>query len=102
MSTPPLPPASTLRRPPRFPTAAAATLALRVLARAAPLDLTVALNLDGGPVASQGIALDGFRRSVCGQWELAVHGDVRELLMPLLWSRARCWEMPIVLAVLPK
>src|SRR5262249_25654057 len=37
--------------------------------RQAPLELTVALNLDGGPVACQGIALNGFSRNICGQWE---------------------------------
>lgn len=68
----------------------------------APLDLTVALNLDGGPVASQGVAINGFHRSTCGQWELAVHDGALSLLTPLLRPRARCWEMPIVLAVLPK
>lgn len=70
--------------------------------REAPLDLAVALNLDGGPVASQGIALDGFHRSACGQWELAVHGSELKLLTPLLGTRARCWEMPVVLAVVKK
>ncbi|HEY4921434.1 MAG TPA: phosphodiester glycosidase family protein [Xanthobacteraceae bacterium] len=70
--------------------------------RAAPLDLAVALNLDGGPVASQGVALGGFHRHTCGQWELAVHDGALKLLTPLLRPRTRCWEMPIVLAVLPK
>ncbi len=75
---------------------------LAAFLRAAPLDLTVALNLDGGPVASQGIALGDFQRHTCGQWELAVHDGALRLLTPLLRPRARCWEMPIVLAVLPK
>jgi len=75
---------------------------LAAFLRAAPLDLVVALNLDGGPVASQGIALDGFTRHTCGQWELAVHDGALKLLTPLFRPRARCWEMPIVLAVVPK
>ena len=70
--------------------------------REAPLDLAEALNLDGGPVASQGVALGGFHRRTCGQWELAVHHGELKLLTPLLRPRTRCWEMPIVLAVLPK
>jgi len=70
--------------------------------RTSRLDLTLALNLDGGPVASQGIALNGFRRSTCGQWELATVRDQLKLLTPLFGARARCWAMPIVLAVLPK
>jgi hypothetical protein len=45
----------------------------------APLGLKLALNLDGGPVACQGISLDGFERRVC---EISA--------------------LPIVLAVFPK
>jgi uncharacterized protein YigE (DUF2233 family) len=66
----------------------------------APLDLALALNLDGGPVASQGIALNGYRRDYCGQWELAARGGRMRLLASIIGTR--CWEMPIVLAVLPK
>lgn len=75
---------------------------LAAFLRAAPLDLTIALNLDGGPVASLGVALDGFRRNTCGQWELNMRGGDLKSLTPLFRSRDRCWEMPIVLAVLPK
>jgi hypothetical protein len=72
---------------------------LAAFLHAAPLDLTVALNLDGGPVASQGIALDGFARHTCGRWELNVQDGALKLLTPLLRRRERCWEMPIALAV---
>ena len=75
---------------------------LAAFLRAAPLDLAMALNLDGGPVASQGVALNGFHRGTCGRWELRVQDGVLKSLTPLLRPRARCWEMPIVLAVLPK
>lgn len=66
----------------------------------APLDLVTALNLDGGPVACQGIALNGFRRDICGRWELATRGGQMKLLTPV-FGHAR-WAMPIVLAVFPK
>jgi len=67
--------------------------------RAAPLGLALALNLDGGPVASQGIALNGYRRKICGRFELAAHDD----RFSLLYERAtRCQDMPIALAVLPR
>jgi hypothetical protein len=72
---------------------------LAAFLKAAPLDLTVAVNLDGGPVASQGISLDGFARHTCGKWELIVRDGALRLLTPLLRPRARCWEMPIALAV---
>ena len=72
--------------------------------RTAPLGLTLALNLDGGPVASQGIALNGFHRKTCGRSELAAHDDRLSLLYGprMLLQGPRCWEMPIVLAVVPK
>lgn len=72
---------------------------LAAFLRRAPLELKLALNLDGGPVACQGISLDGFERRVCGKWELQVHdGRVSELVCCSRHTAA----MPIVLAVFPK
>jgi hypothetical protein len=68
--------------------------------RDALLDLAVALNLDGGPLACQGIALNGFRRNQCGRWELAAHDGKLDLLTPVFGETR--WGLPIVLAVLPK
>jgi Phosphodiester glycosidase len=68
--------------------------------RDAPLNLTLALNLDGGPVACQGIALDGYRRDFCGRWELAERDGALKLWQPLLGTGRAA--LPIVLAVLPK
>ncbi len=68
--------------------------------RDAPLDLAVALNLDGGPIACQGIALDGFRRDLCGRWELVPRDGRLRLLRPV-FATGR-WGLPIVLAVLPR
>lgn len=64
----------------------------------APLGLTYALNLDGGPVASQGISLNGFERRSIGQWE-AQFNDQNGSLLTCPYGT---WEMPIVLAVFPK
>lgn len=66
--------------------------------RQAPLGLTLALNLDGGPVACQGIALNGFERRSYGRWEIETKGDDVELLT---WPYGTV-AMPIVLAVFPK
>jgi hypothetical protein len=66
----------------------------------APLDLAAALNLDGGPVACQGIALNGFRRNQCGRWELSARNGRLDLLTPM-FGPVR-WSLPIVLAVFPK
>jgi hypothetical protein len=65
--------------------------------RGAPLDLALALNLDGGPVACQGVAFGNYRRDFCGEWELAVREGTLQLLGPVLGSRR--WGLPIVLAV---
>jgi len=67
--------------------------------RDAPLALTMALNLDGGPVACQGIALNGFTRKTYGKWEAQVEGGRVKLLSYPYGGAA---PMPIVLAVLPR
>jgi hypothetical protein len=66
----------------------------------APLRLKLALNLDGGPIACQGISLDGFERRQCGKWEIQADGArVRKLVC----QRTCDWPpMPIALAVFPK
>lgn len=46
-----------------------------------PLELTTALSLDGGPVASQAVSLNGFERQVHGRWEAQVQGDQVKLLV---------------------
>lgn len=67
--------------------------------RAAPLDLTIALNLDGGPVASQAISVLGYQRKFGGQWELMEGEHGLKLLGRLYggWDR-----LPVVIAALPK
>lgn len=65
----------------------------------APLDLAFALNLDGGPVACQGIALDGYERKTYGRWEAQVNDDRVALL--LNWPYGTI-DMPVVLAVFPR
>jgi hypothetical protein len=66
---------------------------------AAPLHLTLALNLDGGPVACQSIAVGSYRRTTYGRWEFEVNGRSASLLT---WPYGRAVGMPIVLAVFPK
>jgi len=65
-----------------------------------PLDLKRAVDLDGGPVACQGVALDGFRRTTCGTWELQVDraGQAKELPP---WPGAHP-VMPMALLVYPR
>ena len=65
----------------------------------APLGLRMALNLDGGPVASQGIKLNGFDRRTYGQWEIQVQDGRAKMLPHLPFHEA---PMPIVLAVYPR
>lgn len=60
-----------------------------------PLELTTALNLDGGPVASQAVSLNGFERRVHGRWEAQVQRDQVKLLVWPYGSVA----MPVALMV---
>jgi hypothetical protein len=66
----------------------------------APLGLKLALNLDGGPVACQGVSLDGFERRACGKWEIQA-SDAR---VSKLMCRGSCERpaLPIVLAAFVK
>ncbi len=59
-------------------------------------DLKTALNLDGGPVASQAIAVGEIRRTMHGRWELQAQNGEGRLLPISLWMTA---PMPIVIAV---
>lgn len=67
--------------------------------RAAPLDLVLALNLDGGPVACQAVRLGDVHRDFCGRWETARHHGRVELLGSLVGSRRA--GLPLVLTVSP-
>lgn len=73
---------------------------LATFLRNAPLDLEIALNLDGGPLACQAIRLGDYQRDFCGQWETSVHDGRLQLLRPLFGS-AR-WGLPMILAVVPR
>lgn len=63
-------------------------------------DAPLALNLDGGPVACQGISVATVNRQICGTMELAGEGEEKLLLQPA-FSNGK-WALPIVLAVVPK
>jgi hypothetical protein len=65
----------------------------------APLDLKLALNLDGGPVACQGVNLNGYQRKTYGLWEATVEGSQAHLLV---YPYGSTDALPVVLAVLPK
>jgi Phosphodiester glycosidase len=67
--------------------------------RQSPLRLKLALNLDGGPIACQGISLDGFERRACGKWEIRAD-DAR--VRKLVYNSPERPTLPIVLAAFPK
>lgn len=67
--------------------------------RQSPLRLKLALNLDGGPIACQGISLDGFERRACGKWEIRAD-DTR--VRKVVYNSAERPTLPIVLAAFPK
>jgi hypothetical protein len=73
---------------------------LAVFLRTAPLDLTLALNLDGGSVACQAVSVGDFTRDFCGDWETKFENGQIQLLQRVVGRRR--WGLPIVVAVLPK
>jgi hypothetical protein len=73
---------------------------LAAFLRAAPLDLTLALNLDGGSVACQAVSVADFTRDFCGDWETKFEQGQIQLLQRLIGRRR--WGLPVVVAVLPK
>ena len=66
----------------------------------AGLDLRLALNLDGGPVACQKVSAGGYRRDFCGRYELAVHGGRLQSLRPLADFRRSA--LPMALVAVPR
>ncbi len=64
------------------------------------LDLKIALNFDGGPIACQSVRLPGFQRKFYARWEAQVQGDDVQLLRWPISSAT--WAMPMVLTVEPK
>lgn len=67
----------------------------------APLDLKLALNLNGGPLACQAVvAADKVVRNVCGSFETRVQGEDIKLLGRLFGSSR--WPLPVVLTAFPR
>lgn len=73
---------------------------LAELLKAAPLDIKLALNLDGGSVACQAVAAGDVKRSFCGTWETHLKGTEIQLQGRLFGTSPR--PLPVVLAVFPK
>jgi hypothetical protein len=73
---------------------------LGVFLRDAPLDLKIALNLDGGPLACQAVHIGSYVRDFCGDWETQTKGNDIILLQRLVGNKR--WALPIVVAVFPK
>jgi hypothetical protein len=68
-----------------------------------PLGLRIALNLDGGPLASQVVAVPGWRRVVHGNAEISDAGDVLRLAYQRVQAaRGNVERLPIVLAAHPR
>ena len=65
--------------------------------KAAPLDLRLALNLDGGPIACQSVRLKDFSRKFYAQWESQYH-DGQAALLRTVWPSSH-WAMPMVVTV---
>jgi phosphodiester glycosidase len=68
----------------------------------AQLGLALALNLDGGPVASQSVQLNGFTHRTYGRWEAQLHGNKLRLFAWCYGFLPMPTPMPIILAVIPR
>lgn len=68
--------------------------------RQAPLGLVLALNLDGGPLACQGVRVGASSRTVCGSWETKFEDQRLQLLRSVIGQRR--WGLPLVIAAFPK
>jgi hypothetical protein len=68
--------------------------------KAAPLRIKTALNLDGGPVTCQAVNAGGFTRAFYGQWEL--NDSSGEVQVFWGYGEEQRWQLPVVLAVLPR
>jgi hypothetical protein len=69
-----------------------------------PLEIKIALNLDGGPVASQVVDVRGFTKQVLGNWELRHEYTYAHVARQWIWQAIGLgtkpeWKLPIVLAV---
>jgi hypothetical protein len=65
--------------------------------KTSPLNLKVALNLDGGPIACRSVRLNGYRQKFYARWEAQVDDDSVNLLR---WPVSEAnWAMPMVLTV---
>ena len=62
-----------------------------------PFEITNALNLDGGPVASMAVNSGNLRRTYYGQYELITNDNKPILLQP--GNEGKKWSLPIVVAV---
>lgn len=75
--------------------------------RSAPLnsklDIKVALNLDGGPVACQSVRVGNFHRHFIAKWELQADQNGENIkLLSWPFGDYGSWAMAVVLAVTPK
>jgi exopolysaccharide biosynthesis protein len=83
-----------------FGTTTTGFFSLRKLADIIPLldlEITRALNLDGGPAACQVVDGVGTERNFCGAWVTLREGDSVELRYEGLPGKH--WDLPIVIAV---
>lgn len=66
--------------------------------KVAPLDLIMALDLDGGPVACQAVSFVNYHRENCGHWEVQVDKDGHAKMLPTTWQFLKP-PMPLAIAV---
>lgn len=70
---------------------------LATFLKTAPLDLRLALNLDGGPIACRSLRLKGVEQKIYAEWESQFRDGQVSLLRSIVPKVS--WGMPMVLTV---
>ena len=65
-----------------------------------PLGIRRALNLDGGPLACQGVSVPGHARDFCGEWEMSQRDGQLSLLRPRFPGGR--WGLAMVVTARPR
>jgi hypothetical protein len=65
--------------------------------KSSPLNLRIALNLDGGPISAQAVQIGNFRKAVYGTAEVTDPTDLLRLQHQK--QRKERWKLPIIFAV---
>ncbi len=67
-----------------------------------PFGIMTALNLDGGPVATQMVKANNYEKIIRGRWETNDRSTRGTLIAQSFRSDSKWWKLPIVLSAVPR